>query len=60
MNRLLDDPRYGEQWGRHWLDVVRYADSAGFSNDYERPSAWRYRDYVIRSFNQDNRSTDSL
>lgn len=53
VNRLLDDPRYGEQWGRHWLDVVRYADSAGFSNDYERPSAWRYRDYVIRSFNQD-------
>ena len=53
VDRLLDDPRYGEQWGRHWLDVVRYADSAGFSNDYERPSAWRYRDYVIRSFNQD-------
>ncbi len=53
VDRLLADPRYGEQWGRHWLDVVRYADSAGFSNDYERPSAWRYRDYVIRSFNQD-------
>lgn len=53
VDRLLDDPRYGEQWGRHWLDVVRYADSAGFSNDYERPSAWRYRDYVIRSFNED-------
>ncbi len=53
VDRLLEDPRYGEQWGRHWLDVVRYADSAGFSNDYERPSAWRYRDYVIRSFNRD-------
>ena len=53
VDRLLADPRYGEQWGRHWLDVVRYADSAGFSNDYERTSAWRYRDYVIRSFNQD-------
>ncbi len=53
VERLLADPRYGEQWGRHWLDVVRYADSAGYSNDYERPSAWRYRDYVIRSFNQD-------
>ncbi|MBH54771.1 MAG: hypothetical protein CMI18_10540 [Opitutaceae bacterium] len=53
VDRLLEDHRYGEQWGRHWLDVVRYADSAGFSNDYERPSAWRYRDYVIRSFNQD-------
>ena len=53
IERLLADPRYGEQWGRHWLDVVRYADSSGFSNDYERPNAWRYRDYVIRSFNQD-------
>lgn len=53
VDRLLEDPRYGEQWGRHWLDVVRYADSSGFSNDYERQNAWRYRDYVIRSFNQD-------
>ena len=53
VERLLADPRYGEQWGRHWLDVTRYADSSGFSNDYERPNAWRYRDYVIRSFNQD-------
>ena len=53
VDRLLEDLRYGEQWGRHWLDVVRYADSAGFSNDYERTSAWRYRDYVIRAFNQD-------
>ena len=53
VDRLLADPRYGEQWGRHWLDVVRYADSSGFSNDYERPHAWRYRDYVIRSSNQD-------
>lgn len=53
VDRLLASPRYGEQWGRHWLDTVRYADSAGFANDYERPNAWRYRDYVIRSFNQD-------
>ena len=53
VDRLLADPRYGEQWGRHWLDVVRYADSAGFANDYERPGAWRYRDYVIRAFNED-------
>ncbi|MDA0196541.1 MAG: PSD1 and planctomycete cytochrome C domain-containing protein [Bacteroidetes bacterium] len=53
INRLLSSPHYGEQWGRHWLDVVRYADSDGFSNDYIRPNAWRYRDYVIRSFNQD-------
>ena len=53
VERLLASPHYGEQWGRHWLDVVRYADSDGFSNDYVRPNAWRYRDYVIRSFNQD-------
>src|ERR671928_210502 len=52
LERLLASPHYGEQWGRHWLDVVRYADTDGFSNDYERPNAWRYRDYVIRSFNQ--------
>ncbi len=53
VDRLLDDPRYGEQWARHWLDVVRYADTAGLANDFERPNAWRYRDYVIRSFNDD-------
>ena len=53
IDRLLDSPHYGEQWGRHWLDVVRYADSAGFANDYERGNAWRYRDYVVRSFNTD-------
>ena len=53
VDRLLASPRYGERWGRHWLDVTRYADTAGFSNDYERPNAWRYRDYVIRSFNND-------
>ena len=53
VERLLASPRYGERWGRHWLDVTRYADTAGFSNDYERPNAWRYRDYVIRSFNND-------
>ena len=51
--RLLASPHYGEQQARHWLDVVRYADTAGFSNDFERPNAWRYRDYVIRSFNAD-------
>ena len=53
LERLLASPHYGEQWGRHWLDVVRYADSGGFANDFERPNAWRYRDYVVRSFNQD-------
>ncbi len=53
IQRLLSSPHYGERWGRHWLDVVRYADSAGLANDYARPHAWRYRDYVIRSFNND-------
>jgi hypothetical protein len=53
VDRLLSSPHYGEQMARHWLDVVRYADTSGFSNDFERPNAWRYRDYVIRSFNQD-------
>ena len=53
IDRLLASPHYGEQWGRHWLDIVRYADSGGFSNDFIRPNAWRYRDYVVRSFNRD-------
>lgn len=53
IEKLLESPHYGEHWGKHWLDVVRYADSDGFSNDFIRPNAWRYRDYVIRSFNQD-------
>lgn len=53
IDRLLASQHYGERWGQHWLDVVRYADTAGFSNDYERSNVWRYRDYVIRSFNND-------
>ena len=53
IERLLASREYGGQWGRHWLDVVRYADSSGFANDYERGSAWRYRDYVVRAFNLD-------
>ena len=53
IERLLDSPHYGERMAQHWLDVVRYADSAGFANDYERGNAWRYRDYVVRSFNAD-------
>src|SRR5207247_4004649 len=53
IDHLLADPRYGERWGRHWLDVVRFAESDGFAVDTERPTAWRYRDYVIRSFNSD-------
>ena len=53
IDRLLDDPRYGERWARHWLDLVRYSESDGFEDDKIRPQAWRYRDYVIRSFNRD-------
>src|SRR6266446_6125560 len=53
VDRLLASPQYGERWGRHWLDLARYADSSGFHNDLDRPHAWRYRDYVIRSFNDD-------
>jgi hypothetical protein len=53
IEKLLASPHYGERWGRHWLDVARYADSSGFEHDFDRPNAWRYRDYVIRAFNQD-------
>ena len=53
VDRLLASPRYGERWARHWLDVTRYADTGGMSNDYERSNMWRYRDYVIRAFNDD-------
>src|ERR1043166_7129382 len=53
VDRLLASPRYGERWARHWLDLARYADSEGFKSDETRPNVWRYRDYVIDSFNQD-------
>ncbi|NUN98706.1 MAG: DUF1553 domain-containing protein [Candidatus Omnitrophica bacterium] len=53
VERLLDSPRYGERWGRHWLDVVRYADTHGYDKDKRRPNAWPYRDYVIESLNAD-------
>ena len=53
IGRLLDSPRYGEHWGRHWLDVARYADSTGNDEDHKYPHAWRYRDYVIDVFNRD-------
>ncbi len=55
IERLLESPHYGERMAQHWLDVTRYADSSGFSNDFERGNAWRYRDYVVRSFNADKR-----
>ncbi|MGH9854323.1 MAG: DUF1549 domain-containing protein, partial [Blastocatellia bacterium] len=53
VERLLASPRYGERWGRHWLDVARYADSTGNDEDHRYPYAWKYRDYVIESFNHD-------
>src|SRR5207248_155380 len=53
VDTLLASPHYGERYGRMWLDVARYADSAGFEYDMHRPNAWRYRDYVIASFNDD-------
>ncbi len=55
---LMDSPHYGEQFAQHWLDVARYADSGGFANDYARPNAWRYRDYVVRAFNEDKPYSD--
>ena len=53
VDRLLASPRYGQRWGRHWLDLVRYAESDGYRQDAIRPHAWRYRDYVVRSLNID-------
>lgn len=52
IERLLKSPHYGEQWGRHWLDLVRYADTAGENSDHPLPHAWRYRNWVIQSFNR--------
>ena len=53
VDRLLGSPRYGERWGRHWLDVVHYGESHGYDKDKPRLNAWPYRDYVIKSFNDD-------
>ena len=53
VERLLASPHYGERWGRHWLDLARFAESDGFEQDVTRPNAWRYRDYVISAFNAD-------
>lgn len=53
IDRLLASPHYGERWGRHWLDIARYADSDGYEKDTGRPYAWRYRDWVIRALNRD-------
>src|SRR5207244_2148819 len=53
IDRLLASPHYGERWARHWLDVVRFAESHGYEMNTLRPNAWPYRDYVIRAFNRD-------
>src|SRR5262249_27160692 len=53
IDSLLDSPQYGEKWGRHWLDLLRYAETNGYERDGPKPFAWRYRDYVIKSFNAD-------
>ena len=53
IDRLLSSPRYGERWARHWLDVARFSESEGFERDWMRENAWPYRDYVVRSFNDD-------
>ncbi|MCA9123790.1 MAG: PSD1 domain-containing protein [Planctomycetaceae bacterium] len=53
IEQLLDSPRYGERWGQHWLDLVRYAESDGYNQDAYRSTVWRYRDYVIKSLNDD-------
>jgi Protein of unknown function (DUF1549)/Protein of unknown function (DUF1553) len=57
VDRLLGSPRYGERWARHWLDLARFAESEGFKADETRPNAWRYRDYVVKAFN-DNKPYD--
>ena len=53
VDRLLASPQYGERWGRHWLDVVRFGESEGYETNMPRPAAWPYRDYVIRALNRD-------
>jgi len=59
VEQLLASPAYGERWGRHWLDLVRYAETTGYEIDLIKPFVWRYRDYVVRAFNED-RSYDRL
>ena len=53
IDHLLASDRYGEKWGRHWLDLVRYAETNGYERDNPKPETWRYRDYVIESLNRD-------
>jgi cytochrome c553 len=60
VDQLLDDPRYGERWAKFWLDLARYADTAGYEGDPEYPHAWRYRDYVIDALNSDKPYSDFI
>lgn len=60
LDRLLASPAYGEKWARHWLDLVRYADSDGYKQDDFRPHAWRYRDYTVQAFNRDKSYRDFI
>ncbi|MFO0825674.1 MAG: PSD1 and planctomycete cytochrome C domain-containing protein [Gemmataceae bacterium] len=60
IDTLLASPHYGEKWGRHWLDVVRFAETNGYERDGPKPYAWRYRDYVIKSFNSDKPYTQFI
>ena len=60
VDQLLASPHYGERWGRHWLDVARWAESEGYESNHLRPHAWRYRDWVVRSFNQDKPFADII
>ncbi|MBN9119276.1 MAG: PSD1 domain-containing protein [Planctomycetes bacterium] len=60
LDKLLASPQYGEKWGRHWLDVVRFAETNGYERDGPKPNAWRYRDYVIQSFNADKPYTQFI
>jgi mono/diheme cytochrome c family protein len=60
IDKLLASQHYGEKWGRHWLDVVRYAETNGYERDGPKPYAWRYRDYVIKSFNEDKPYTQFI
>ena len=57
---LLASPHYGERWGRHWLDLAHYADSGGYERDFDWPTMWRYRDYVVEAFNNDKRYDDFI
>jgi hypothetical protein len=53
IDHLLDNPHFGERWARHWLDIARFAESHGYEQDYDRPTAYHYRDFIIKAFNQD-------